>query len=96
MSSDDERCVFESDAENELLGAEREKPMNPKETELTVDNMTCGACVRHVTTALKAFDGVETVAVDLGTAKVRVTYGAEAPVRADLVTALERAGYPAR
>jgi len=70
--------------------------MNPKETTLTVENMTCGACVRHVTSALKAIAGVDSVDVDLSTAKVRVTHDAGVPAPGAFVTALEQAGYPAR
>ena len=38
------------------------------EINLNVSGMTCGSCVKHVTNALKALDGVVDVNVDLGDA----------------------------
>lgn len=59
--------------------------------QLNVKEMTCNNCVKHVTDALKAVAGVESVDVDLEKGKVSVTGSAESPA---LVAALNEAGYP--
>ncbi|MDO8697122.1 MAG: cation transporter [Pseudomonas sp.] len=61
--------------------------------ELNVQGMSCGACVKHVTQALTPLAGVEAVAVDLATGRVRVTGAAPG---AALLAALDAAGYPAQ
>ena len=61
--------------------------------ELTVQGMTCGSCVKHVSAALKQLGAVSSVEVDLAAGLVRVT--GSAPVEA-LITALDDAGYPAQ
>jgi copper chaperone CopZ len=61
--------------------------------ELNVQGMSCGACVKHVTAALQALDGIAAVEVDLPTGRVRVTGNAEA---ARLIATLADAGYPAQ
>ncbi len=64
-------------------------------TTLTVDGLTCGHCVQHVTTELSALDGVSAVDVDLvvgGTSTVRVT--SEGPLAKEaLEAAVDEAGY---
>jgi Cu+-exporting ATPase len=62
---------------------------------LTVDGMTCGHCVGRVQKALEKSPGVLSATVDLsaGSAEVQVQPGTAA---ADLVAAVEKAGYPAR
>lgn len=63
-----------------------------REVTLRIENMHCGACVRRVTQALDGIDGVKVGEVRIGAARV------EAPdeVReAALVSAIEKAGYPA-
>ena len=70
--------------------------MSRRETTLTVDKMTCGACARHVRSALNALDGIESIDVDVQRAKVRVTHDADVAAPEELVAALENAGYPAR
>lgn len=65
------------------------------ETLLAVEGMTCGSCIRHVTTALRGVDGVGQVQVSLKDGQARVTHdAAQAPVGA-LVEALREAGYGA-
>lgn len=61
--------------------------------ELNVQDMTCGACVKHVTAALSPLSGVEAVEVDLQTGRVRVS---GTPDKAALIAALDDAGYPAQ
>lgn len=60
--------------------------------ELTVNDMTCGHCVKAVTQALKAVDPAAGVDIDLAAKRVRVETGQPR----DIVTeALRQAGYPA-
>jgi copper chaperone CopZ len=61
--------------------------------ELAVEGMTCGGCVKHVTTALEAVPGVTSVQVELepGRARVETANGADA-----LIEAVEAAGYHAK
>lgn len=74
----------------------QEKPMeDPTTTLLDVQGMTCGACVRHVRSALLRIDGVEAVDVTLATGAVRVRHDADDAPVARLVAALTGAGYPA-
>ena len=61
-------------------------------TTITVTGMTCAHCVRSVSEELAGVEGVEDVAVDLGTG--RVTLRTSAPVEAAaLRAAVEEAGY---
>lgn len=62
---------------------------------MEVTGMTCGSCVRHVTSALKAVDGVEDVAVDLASGRVAVR-GRPGTEPNRLTSAVADAGYPAR
>ena len=66
-----------------------------REITLEVSGMTCGSCVRHVTEALAALDGVAQVDVRLEDGTVRVRDDGHTPIEA-LTGALEDAGYPAR
>ena len=71
---------------------------------LEVSGMTCGSCVRHVTSALTRVDGVAQVEVALRQGLVHVAPAAEragspssiAEMTAEMVAALDRAGYLAR
>ena len=63
--------------------------------ELQVSNMSCGNCVKHVTHALQAINGVQKVEVDLAKGLAVV----EGDLPADLsplIAALEEEGYPAK
>lgn len=64
------------------------------EINLDVSGMTCGSCVKHVTNALKALDGVGDVSVDLAAGKVKVTRATDKAD--DLIAALIEDGYPAQ
>lgn len=65
----------------------------PKNTTLTVQGMTCGSCVRHVTRALEDLEGVDHVDVKFREGLVVVLHDAgEAPVER-LIDALRDAGY---
>ena len=66
---------------------------NQKDTILTVQGMTCGSCVRHVTAALEELEGVGKVDVKLRDGIVVVQHDdAEAPVD-QLIDVLRDAGY---
>jgi copper chaperone CopZ len=64
-------------------------------TTFSVDGMTCGNCVRHVTEELTALPGVTDVQVQLvagGSSPVTVT--SEAPLASDAIAAaVDEAGY---
>jgi copper chaperone CopZ len=59
---------------------------------LAIDGMHCGACVKRVRTALEKVPGVAVGVVAIGTATVSL----EGATEADVVSALAKAGYPAK
>lgn len=64
-------------------------------TALQVEGMTCGSCVRHVESALRALPGVTSVDVRLRDRLALVRHDpTSAPVPA-LLSALSAEGYPA-
>jgi copper chaperone CopZ len=58
----------------------------------TVSGMTCGHCVRSVTTEVSALPGVTGVAVDLPTGAITVTSQTHVEIEA-LRAAVDEAGY---
>jgi copper chaperone len=68
---------------------------NEKETILSVEGMTCSACIRHVERALHALDGVDRVDVDPKVGEVRVEHDARASID-QMIAALDDTGYEAR
>jgi len=62
---------------------------------LKVGGMTCGGCVNSVTNVLRALPGVEKAEVDLDKAAATVTFDAAKLTRANMVDAVESAGYDA-
>ena len=79
----------------------RPRPSPPppvgKSTELRIEGMDCGNCVRSVTEALQSVAGVSRVAVDLSSARARIHWlPGQAAEPARLVAAIEQAGYRAR
>lgn len=69
--------------------------ITPATSELRVEGMTCGHCVRAVTEELNALDGVEVVDIDLregGTSLVRIASTGSVTDDA-LATAIDEAGY---
>ncbi|MGB2892932.1 MAG: heavy metal-associated domain-containing protein, partial [Albidovulum sp.] len=65
----------------------------PAETvALPVEGMTCASCVGRVERALKGVPGVLDASVNLATERAEVRL-ASAVARADLIRAVERAGY---
>jgi Cu+-exporting ATPase len=63
------------------------------EIELPITGMTCASCVRNVERALHRAPGILDVQVNLATEKARVRYLPGMVRRADLVKAVENAGY---
>lgn len=64
------------------------------EFKLHIDGMHCGSCVRRVTQALTATEGVEVKEVDLGSARLS---SAKEPAPVDAaIAAVVKAGYSAR
>jgi copper chaperone CopZ len=61
---------------------------------LRIDGMHCGSCIRRVSHALAAAEGMQVEEVRLGAARLRTTL---APAPVDLaIAALAKAGYSAR
>ena len=64
------------------------------EFKLKIDGMHCGSCVRRVTQALTATEGVEVKEVNIGSAELS---SSQEPVPIDAaIAALAKAGYSAR
>lgn len=70
--------------------------MTTRPITLTVDGMTCGSCVRHVTAALRTVEGVTAVEVERRAGRAVVTHDAERASTAAMIAALAAAGYEAR
>jgi copper chaperone len=66
--------------------------MKQSDTILNVTGMSCGSCVRHVTSALRAVPGVSKVNIQLRAGLAEVQHGEEASVDA-LIGAVREAGY---
>lgn len=66
--------------------------MNQRDTILTVTGMSCGSCVRHITSALQAVPDVSKVNVQLRQGLVHVRHGETASVD-ELLEAVREAGY---
>ncbi len=69
--------------------------MNPTETLLDVRGMNCGSCVRHISEALDALDGVEEVCPSLPDKTVLVRHDPARVSAEQLADALTARGYPA-
>ena len=66
---------------------------NPMTTELKVDGMTCGHCVKAVEKALKGVAGVHDVQVDLDAGKATVHGDADTGA---MISAVAEEGYAAQ
>lgn len=62
------------------------------DTTLQITGMTCDACVRHVSIALAAVPGADTVSVDLASGSARIVGNTDL---AALIGAVTGAGYTA-
>jgi Cu+-exporting ATPase len=63
---------------------------------LEITGMTCAACVKRVEDAINKVPGVHDASVNLATEKVRVAYLPQETAEADIVHAVEKAGYGLR
>lgn len=63
-----------------------------REVTLRIENMHCGACVKRVSQALERVGGVQVGEVRVGAARVQAP---EDVPESALVSAVEKAGYPA-
>ncbi|MGC8484494.1 MAG: heavy metal translocating P-type ATPase, partial [Candidatus Baltobacteraceae bacterium] len=63
--------------------------------ELSIGGMTCASCVNHVSRALRRVEGVDDVSVNLATERASVAFEPKTEI-ADLIAAVERAGYRAQ
>ena len=61
-----------------------------------VEGMTCASCVNRITRFLNKVDGVEEANVNLATESATIRFDAEQVTVADLVAAVDAAGYVAR
>lgn len=64
-----------------------------QQIELSITGMSCGGCARSVENALKTSAGVVNVSVNLPAQKATVSVVSGKVQRADLVKAVEEAGY---
>lgn len=69
------------------------QPVSQDKVEISIDGMTCSACVNSVTRVLSRVPGVTNVNVDLDAGRARVA-GSASPD--SLVAAVEKAGYGAK
>lgn len=67
---------------------------NQSDTVLRVEGMSCGSCVRHVTSALNELEGVKKVEVKLRDGLVIVRHDPSLATIPNLIDALVEAGYP--
>jgi copper chaperone CopZ len=63
---------------------------------LWVTGMTCGHCQMKVEQALKGVQGVYSAIVDLKDGEAEVDFNDDAVTSAELIAAIEKAGYGAR
>ncbi|HEX6540775.1 MAG TPA: heavy metal translocating P-type ATPase [Ktedonobacterales bacterium] len=64
-------------------------------TEFAISGMTCASCVRRVERSLSKVPGATTANVNLATERATVTYAPGQTSVADLISAVEKAGYGA-
>ena len=62
---------------------------------IKVDGMSCGGCVKNVTNALAALDGVQKAEVSLEKANATVEFDPAKLQRSDLLQVVEDAGFDA-
>jgi Cu+-exporting ATPase len=66
------------------------------EIQLPIEGMTCASCVNRIERFLRATDGVETANVNLATEVATIRYLPDIAGRAELIGAVEAAGYDVR
>ncbi|HET8905538.1 MAG TPA: heavy metal translocating P-type ATPase [Ktedonobacterales bacterium] len=75
--------------------ATAQSDMTEHTTEFSISGMTCASCVRRVERSLGKVPGVAVANVNLATERATVTYAPSAASVADLIGAVEKAGYGA-
>ncbi len=70
-------------------------PAGPAQQELAISGMTCASCIARVERALGKVPGVVDASVNLATERATVTYDPGRATMADLIGAVEAAGYSA-
>ncbi|SCZ78295.1 heavy metal translocating P-type ATPase [Acidaminobacter hydrogenoformans] len=75
---------------------EPQKSTKDKRLTFDVDGMTCASCSAAVEKAAKKLPGVEMAAVNLMTNQLTITYEDAPPSEADIIKAIEKAGYDAK
>jgi Cu+-exporting ATPase len=68
----------------------------PTEIQLPIEGMTCASCVNRIERFLRKTDGVQDATVNLATEMATIRYLPDVARRADLVGAVEAAGYDVR
>ncbi|MDZ7761865.1 MAG: heavy metal translocating P-type ATPase [Desulfovermiculus sp.] len=76
-------------------GYEAEEVRQRSTVELDIQGMTCAACSARVEKALSQVTGVNQASVNLATEKARVNFDPEQVQSADLISAVQTAGYGA-
>ncbi len=71
-------------------------PADPVELSLAIEGMTCASCVNRIERFLSKTDGVVEASVNLATERATVRFDPAAAGRAELVGAVEAAGYDVR
>jgi copper chaperone CopZ len=90
-------CSYSGDKSKAEKTVEATKAKAEGETiTLSVSNMTCGACVNHVTKVLTAVEGVKDVNVSLKEGKAEVVCDPAKVKTETLTAAVVKAGYPAK
>lgn len=64
-------------------------------TVIKVGGMSCQGCVKNITGVLSALTGVSTAVVSLESAEAQVTFDPQQVTRAELLEAIEDAGFDA-
>jgi Cu+-exporting ATPase len=70
--------------------------LTASEIQLPIEGMTCASCVNRIERFLRATDGVESASVNLATEIATIRYLPDVAGRAQLVGAVEAAGYDVR
>ncbi len=76
--------------------SEPERPPDLERLDLNVEGMTCAACVRTIERRLEKVDGVAEAQVNLASNSAQVRFDAARTNPAQLISAVEDAGYGAR
>src|SRR5690348_17066443 len=81
---------------NSLTESPSQAPVpGSRTTTLAVEGMTCASCVRRVERSLSKVPGVAEASVNLATERATVTFAPDETSLADLIGAVEKAGYGA-